>query len=158
MLSDGFIALKKESDHGIKTFMFPFHKTIIAALVLVCTPVLATAKSPLANPDDLSQSQLEQRLAEIDTELEQLASYSLRSGVGSVGYQSKPHRSPDNKGWIRPLPDGCRPRNQEHCHSTAGKNSLSADPLNDRSGAIVPRKPDQPAYRGSEPYHPGSRT
>ena len=81
--------------------MFPFRKIIIAALVSVCIPVLATAKSPLANPDDLSQSQLEQRLAEIDTELEQLASYSLRSGVGSVGHQSKPHRTPDNKEWIR---------------------------------------------------------
>lgn len=32
--------------------------------------------------------QLEKRLQEIDSKLEQLASYSLRSGVGAVGYLS----------------------------------------------------------------------
>ena len=34
---------------------------------------------------DLPLSQLEQHLAEIDTELSQLAHYSLRSGIGSIG-------------------------------------------------------------------------
>ena len=39
----------------------------------------------------LSLSQLEQRLAEIDSELGHLAHYSLRSGVGPIGYRSEPH-------------------------------------------------------------------
>jgi len=81
---------------------YRLNRIILAALLLsACIPVLAASKSSVANPDDLSQSQPKQRLAEIDAELEQLASYSLRSGVGSVGYQSKTHPNPDNIEWIR---------------------------------------------------------
>jgi signal transduction histidine kinase len=50
---------------------------------------------------DLSLNQLEQRLAEIDTELEDLALYNFRGGVGSIGYQSNSHDQPDNKEWVR---------------------------------------------------------
>jgi signal transduction histidine kinase len=42
----------------------------------------------------LSQTDLEQRLAAVDHELNQLASLSLLSGVGSVGYRSQAHSSP----------------------------------------------------------------
>ena len=41
----------------------------------------------------LSQADLEQRLVNVDKELNQLASLSLLSGVGSVGYRSQPHAS-----------------------------------------------------------------
>ena len=47
-----------------------------------------------------SISDLEQRLSEIDLELETLASYSLRGGVGSVGYRSQVHDQSDAEEWI----------------------------------------------------------
>jgi signal transduction histidine kinase len=48
-----------------------------------------------------SLNQLQQRLAEIDAELEQLAAYSFRSGRGAVGYQSGSYRKPEATEWIR---------------------------------------------------------
>lgn len=61
-------------------------------------PVLATgAQAPLS---DLSLSQLEQRLAEIDTELDQLAHYSLRSGIGSIGYRSMWRITDEQTEWV----------------------------------------------------------
>ncbi|MFC1766864.1 discoidin domain-containing protein, partial [Planctomycetota bacterium] len=44
---------------------------------------------------------LEQRLTEIDSELEQLADYSLRTGVGTVGFRSMWHPDPNHTEWIR---------------------------------------------------------
>ncbi len=44
---------------------------------------------------------LEQRLNDIDAELETLASYSLRGGVGSVGYRSQAHEDYNAKEWIQ---------------------------------------------------------
>jgi signal transduction histidine kinase len=46
-------------------------------------------------------SVLEQRLKSIDEELKQLAGYSLRSGTGAIGYESKSHRKPDHQEWVR---------------------------------------------------------
>ncbi|MDF7823559.1 hypothetical protein P4B35_06000 [Pontiellaceae bacterium B12227] len=57
----------------------------------------AYAETPLASQ---SLSRLEQRLAEIDAELAQLAHYSLRSGIGSIGYRSLPHKTPEQPEWI----------------------------------------------------------
>lgn len=59
----------------------------------------------MAAPEEMplskhSLNQLEQRLVEIDTELAQLAHYSLRSGIGSIGYRSKRHESPVSTEWI----------------------------------------------------------
>lgn len=48
-----------------------------------------------------SISELEQRLEAIDAELEQLASYSLRNGVGPVGYRSLPQTDPNQTEWIQ---------------------------------------------------------
>ena len=44
---------------------------------------------------------LEQRLNDIDAELETLAGYSLRGGVGSVGYRSQAHEDYKAKEWIQ---------------------------------------------------------
>ena len=44
---------------------------------------------------------LEKRLVEIDTELEQLASLSLRSGVGAIGYRSRAYDECDRQEWIK---------------------------------------------------------
>ncbi|MDF7800425.1 histidine kinase [Pontiellaceae bacterium B1224] len=47
-----------------------------------------------------SLTELENRLNEIDTRLEQLASYSLGIGIGAIGYRSLSHESPDHPEWI----------------------------------------------------------
>ena len=49
----------------------------------------------------MSLQQLEDRLVEIDTELGSLAHYSLRSGVGAIGYRSMPHAEPSHEEWIQ---------------------------------------------------------
>ncbi|MFD2276598.1 hypothetical protein ACFSQZ_08980 [Rubritalea spongiae] len=51
--------------------------------------------------DSFSIATLEKKLELIDRELEQLASYSLRSGTGAVGYKSAPHNEPQNQEWVR---------------------------------------------------------
>jgi signal transduction histidine kinase len=48
-----------------------------------------------------SITQLEQQLAEIETELAELASFSMRSGVGAVGFRSKDHPDPRHTEWIQ---------------------------------------------------------
>ncbi len=49
----------------------------------------------------LSVSQLEQRLTNTDSELEKLPSYSLRGGVGTKGYRSTGHPDPDHTEWVQ---------------------------------------------------------
>lgn len=48
-----------------------------------------------------SISELEQQIENIDSKLGQLASYSLRSGVGAVGYRSQTHKSAHQSEWIQ---------------------------------------------------------
>ena len=50
---------------------------------------------------DLPLSSLEARLASIDSELKELASYSLRTGIGAVGFRSNPHTESKNTEWIQ---------------------------------------------------------
>ena len=68
-----------------------------AAILLGVTASLAPGLPLTA----LSTSGLEQRAASINSELEKLASYSLLSGVGPVGYRSDPHKGPNNPEWIQ---------------------------------------------------------
>lgn len=49
----------------------------------------------------LFTAQLERRLASVDFELTQLASYSLRSGVGSIGYRSEVHEESETTEWLQ---------------------------------------------------------
>lgn len=58
----------------------------------------ATTEPPLR---DLSLSQLEQRLSDIDVELKQLASYSLRTGIGAVGFRTNTYDDSAHTEWIR---------------------------------------------------------
>lgn len=51
--------------------------------------------------DELSLPQLEQRLSDLDSELEQLANYSLRGGTGAPGYRSNKYRSPNKTESLR---------------------------------------------------------
>lgn len=48
-----------------------------------------------------SAADLELRIKQIDEELGQLAEYSLRSGVGPVGYRSKAHTEAESPEWIQ---------------------------------------------------------
>ena len=60
------------------------------------------AKSPPAQEiHQASLSQLEQAAAGIDAELDQLAHYSLRSGVGSIGYRSDTYLEPEHTEWVQ---------------------------------------------------------
>jgi signal transduction histidine kinase len=66
---------------------------------MVCAlPGLAAGPAPVK---PLSLSQLEQQLAEIDSELSHLAHYSLRSGVGPIGYRSVQHPDANHREWVQ---------------------------------------------------------
>jgi len=62
---------------------------------------VALATPPPQSLEALSQGQLERQLVEIDTKLDDLAAFSLRSGVGSVGYRSQAHPRPDQTEWVQ---------------------------------------------------------
>ena len=64
-------------------------------------PILAASACAAAPARGLTLSKLESRLQEIDSRLQQLASDSLRSGVGSVGYRSDVHDDAAHEEWIR---------------------------------------------------------
>ena len=62
---------------------------LIWVVSLLPSPVPASNHTqPGYDLDALSTSELESRLEEIDTQLENLASFSLRGGIGSIGYRS----------------------------------------------------------------------
>lgn len=50
---------------------------------------------------ELSISHLEEKLAEIDTELARISHYSLRSGIGAIGYRSQWHPKAEAREWIQ---------------------------------------------------------
>jgi hypothetical protein len=51
--------------------------------------------------EDLTSSQLEQRLVEIDEQLGGLARYSTRGGVGAIDYRSQTYDDRRNTEWVR---------------------------------------------------------
>ena len=68
------------------------------ALILQSGTAQSAASSAIATA---SLTELEERVSNIDAQLNQLAEYSLRTGVGSVGYRSKTHVNPDGSEWIQ---------------------------------------------------------
>eukprot|EP00903_Cladosiphon_okamuranus_P004147 g4145.t1 len=71
------------------------------ALILVgLFPATALSGGTLKEGKERSLSELEDRVTEIDAEIENLASPSLRSGIGSIGYRSTAHQSPDSPEWV----------------------------------------------------------
>jgi hypothetical protein len=54
-----------------------------------------------ANISELHLHGLEDRRSQIDSELENLARYSMRSGVGSIGYRSLPFARPEQQEWVQ---------------------------------------------------------
>ena len=75
-------------------------RIICIAVLLLGSGVTCGAATPTPL-SEYSIAQLKQRLGAINRTLEQLASYSLRGGVGSVGYRSKTYEEPNNTEWIR---------------------------------------------------------
>lgn len=77
---------------------------IFLALSFFIAGASAAPGKPL---EDLSLRELDSKLASIDSSLEQLARFSLRSGVGGIGYRSLAQDKPDEKesveiGWDTP--------------------------------------------------------
>ncbi|MDF7806434.1 histidine kinase [Pontiellaceae bacterium B12219] len=73
---------------------------VIAVSLLLGGLRLALADLGPTQLEKLSLPELEQRLADTDAELEQLASYTLRGGTGSLGYRSKTHNNPSAREWV----------------------------------------------------------
>jgi len=59
------------------------------------------ARSAAADEDNRSLQELEERLVQIDAELDQLARFSLRSGLGAIGYRSDWHDEPGGQEWVQ---------------------------------------------------------
>ncbi len=76
----------------MKRMRLPF---ILGLLMLLGIRVCSAASDPS------SISALEQRLEAVNAELDQLAAFTLRNGIGSVGYRSQIHQHPNQQEWIR---------------------------------------------------------
>lgn len=81
------------SKPGLKKYL-----ALLAAAVFI-TMAFANSQSHIFK--ELSLTQLEQKLEKLDSELKQLAHYSLRTGIGSIGYRSDEHNSPDQPEWVK---------------------------------------------------------
>ena len=74
----------------------------LSLLLLLLFIGVASAVEPVQVPlESLSLPQLEQDLTEIDSELEQLASFTPRGGVGALGFRTRIHTEPESKETIR---------------------------------------------------------
>lgn len=73
---------------------------LLLAGILPASGSAAAQDTPALDLDQASLSQLEQRAAAIDVELDELAHYSLRSGVGSIGYRSDVHLEAEHTEWV----------------------------------------------------------
>ncbi|VGO15444.1 Sensor histidine kinase LiaS [Pontiella desulfatans] len=77
----------------------PFDRTLSTLLLLGgWLPAMAAPVDTAFNA--LSLPELEQRRDAIGAELEQLANYSLRSGVGAIGYRSNIHDDEFHSEWV----------------------------------------------------------
>ena len=78
----------------------------LTTLVLAVTFVLAGDVRAAYNQrtssqlDQLSLPQLEQKLAQIDEQLRSLSPYSLRSGIGVIGYRSDWRETSGRQEWV----------------------------------------------------------
>ncbi len=79
--------------------LYPFTIFILATIF---NGNVSSADSPLPTSQLEKQSltQLEQRLAQIDSRLSSLSTFSLRSGIGVIGYRSDWRGSPERTEWV----------------------------------------------------------
>ncbi len=90
------MALRFFPDKPKRMKRFSLQAVLSAALL----PFLACAHLHNSDLTALKLSELEQQLAEIDHELENLAALTLRRGVGALGYRSAVRHNPDEMEWI----------------------------------------------------------
>lgn len=76
------------------------HHHIRTSFLFLITALTAPAASANDAIEAMPLAQLEARRDAIKAELSQLAAFSLRSGVGSNGYRSVAHLTPDNTEWL----------------------------------------------------------
>ena len=76
---------------------------MLPTLRLIALSLLSGMLSAQAEPalQDQPLSQLERRMDAIQSELDELAQFSLRSGVGSIGHRSGDHAQPDALEWVQ---------------------------------------------------------
>ena len=84
--------MKRLHDHTTRLLLF--------AVLLLCADSMASESASVLNLSNPTLSQLEQRAEAIDSELDQLAHYSLRSGVGAIGYRSDVYLEAEHTVWI----------------------------------------------------------
>lgn len=73
---------------------------ILRNLLLIIGLLFGLSLNAQAELQEMSLDQLEARREAIDLELNQLANYSLRSGVGANGYRSKANKHAESHEWI----------------------------------------------------------
>jgi len=87
-----FCHMKRPHDHTTRLLLF--------AVLLLCADSMASESASVLNLSNPTLSQLEQHAEAIDSELDQLAHYSLRSGVGAIGYRSDVYQEAEHTVWI----------------------------------------------------------
>jgi len=78
----------------------PILSLIYAGLFYLPCSLLAQSSNG-SNPGNLTLSQLEDELEEIDSSLKSLAHYSPRSGIGAIGFRSLWHTEGDIVEWVK---------------------------------------------------------
>ncbi len=81
--------------------MRPISIIILFVVSLSLLWVHSYANTEVVDIRNLPLTKLEERLSTIDSELKQLASYSLRTGIGAVGFRSDDHGQKDQREWIQ---------------------------------------------------------
>lgn len=79
---------------------------VTTGLLVIPTQRVCGDDNGTSNPRRQSVSQLERRLDEINRQLDGLPQFSLRSGVGAIGFRSQPHDTESQHEWIKIQLDG----------------------------------------------------
>ncbi|MGD9419098.1 MAG: sensor histidine kinase [Verrucomicrobiota bacterium JB025] len=77
-------------------------RSLVVGCLLFAVPLVSSGRAVAAGgaPQGESVTQLEDRLAEIDAELDGLARFTLRSGAGNIGWISRPRERPTDSEWV----------------------------------------------------------
>lgn len=81
--------------------MYKHFVQIISCAMLLLPMSLVATQEFASDLTELTIHQLEERIKDIDLELSQLAHFTPRSGVGSIGYRSLPCEQAEDHQWIQ---------------------------------------------------------
>ena len=76
------------------------HINQLAICVVLSLSAPLHAGDALQQLKDSSINRTKEQIAEIDTELQSLSNYSLRSGIGAIGYRSQSYPTSDIRQWV----------------------------------------------------------